>query len=728
MKKAIELKNRYGSMYCSEGNVFFKNEIGGDEILLSGGDEFILYLQVDGETCIISSDDCKYEGVQVCDGGNKIVFSYKFSSLSVSVSYAAQDIAFCKILRVESNNPFYLKRVALENRAFDRELSRGGEGQPVFIGGGMWCGMEFPAAANFFEGSTLCFTQAPFAQTRVFESFPVVYGFDCCGDIFKSFDYYIAGKAAVYKKTEPVRIYCDWGLHDDLAEGKDKVELTAEMTLENIERISALNKKSGKKFDYYIMDAYWFEEDNPYTDFKKRTFPQGVKPVLDALDKAGMKYGLWFDLNCIHAHLSGMEKYDTLLENKSLCFSCDEISRLMTDALKLHIRNHKVKMLKLDFAYFECKNSEHGHSVEHTESKEKSIKNFINMVRELKAAEPELKILCYNGWTTNLKWIGTVEPQIGYAISPYWFEYVDYIYCGDPRPSEIACPAMENSLVYYTDAMIRNFRESNVPFWSIDDHGTMSGSTSTIYWLGKKPFRSGVLMNVMRGGKLNVYGDVSDFTADDIEYYKFVGTVYDDIVFGSYRTDFILGDVRKGEIYGYSAQNAFKGFAVALNPSLEKKNCEITMPSWRGRNVRLKELIRNGETVKDEFKEVYASFGTSLSANGYVLIKWEILPQSKGFDKVALCPGDSIAFNLAGKDKLLLNFSKDGRPLRTCYGCPEGLIVTDGEGRPLCESNVFVWSGVSWLCLGVSDIGKVKLEFTGKEPIWVKYRTTEAEK
>ena len=81
------------------------------------------------------------------------------------------------------------------------------------------------------------------------------------------------------------------------------------------------------------------------------------------------------------------------------------------------------------------------------------------MVDHLHAVLPDLKILCYNGWTTDLDWIGSVKEKSGYAISPYWCKHVDYLYCGDPRPSEISSADLSNSIVYYTDAMIRNFSE-----------------------------------------------------------------------------------------------------------------------------------------------------------------------------------------------------------------------------------------------------------------------------
>lgn len=725
--KTIELKNAYGSVTCGDGQLCFTHSATGECTYFAGGNEFVLYLGHGDETRVLPSSAFEFCGLEKGETG--ALFSYRCGKLSACVTYTAEEKTFVKRVKITSQAEFCLRRITTENRICSRPFTRGGEGQPVFAGN-MWCGIEFPAACNYYEGDTLAFSQAPFEVCKEFVSLPVVYGMDFCGDLSRSFDIYISQKAMRKCGDAPLRVYCDWGLHDDMAEGEDKVELTEEMTMRNIERIAELSQKSGFKFDYYLMDAYWFEDNNPYTDFKKRTFPHGYKPVVDALEKVGMQYGLWFDLNFIYADLVSMakyKKYSALLENKALCFSCDEVAQLLTDAIAMQIRRCGIKMIKLDFAYFECKNPAHGHSVEHVESKEKSIKNFLRMIRNLKELEPELKILCYNGWTTNLEWIGSVQARQGYAISPYWSEYVDYLYCGDPRPSEIACENMENSLVYYTDSMVRNFRESNIPFSSIDDHGIMSGQTSTIYWLGKKLFRAGVLMDVMRGSnKLNIYGEISDFNASDAQYLSFVGKLCDEIAGKGYRTEFIGGDVRKGEIYGYESRGASEGYAVLLNPKLGREKFTVKLSDCENSAIAVSEVIRDGEIVGENETVCTGVYTADISSNGYVLLKWELLPAQKSFDKTALISGDRITLDTRGKRLLMLSFTADGKPLRTPKGICDGLTVLC-NGKEVEGFHRYVWSGVSWLCVGVSGSKSVQIRYDGQRPIWLKYQLTEAE-
>lgn len=721
----IELRNKNGKLIYNNGLIVFENGRTGNTISLSGGNEFVLYSENEnGVICALDEKAFVNKGIST-ENENEFCLSYERDKLRIKVRYTAKETVFVKRLEIFAGEEIFVKRVCLENRTVAGKLSRGGEGQPVFVKGenvALWCGIEFPAANNRYEGTTLAFTQAPFEKTKEFFSLPVVYGLDDCGDLLGAFCAYIKGKAL---PKDSMRIYGDWGLHDDLTPG-DPV-LTAEMTLKNIRDIADFSKKTGVKFDYYLMDAYWFERytEKPYTEFCAETFPEGYRPVVDALKEAGIRYGLWFDINCIHGKPVGLEKYDTALGNGSVCLACDEVARLVTDAIAKQIEDCGLKMLKLDFAYFECKNPEHGHSVDITESKEKSIKNFIRMVGELKKSEPDLKILCYNGWTTSLDWLGSVQKREGYAISPYWCEYVDYLYCGDPRPSEIVSEKAENSIVWYTDAIIREFVDSAMPFDCIDDHGTMCGKTSTIYRLGKKPFRQGVLMNVMRGGKKQlVYGDISELDEEDGRYLAAVDGIYDRGMKMDYRTSLIGGDARLGEVYGYRLDGATEGYVVLVNPTAKEACYALELPQWRNLRVKAEIRIEDG-LLKNAETEICGVLPVRISAGGYVLLEWRVEDSEKGFDKINLLPGEKLMLSVSGKKQLSVTFTKDGKPLRTGRGTPSGFKAY-ADGKELLQNvTTDIWSGVSWAYYPLNGAKEVVLVYEGKDVVTLKYYTAE---
>lgn len=150
-----------------------------------------------------------------------------------------------------------------------------------------------------------------------------------------------------------------------------------------------------------------------------------------------MQFGLWFDVN--------LQKVDdgqkTVLRGGSsdeLCMGYEENMRKLFDAVAFHVRENRVRLLKFDFAFFDCGDRSHTfHSARHIASKEPAVRLFIAHLDALRRQYPDLRVLAYNGFTTDLSFIGSVDPnRRGMAVSPFWAQAVDYVYCGDPRPAE----------------------------------------------------------------------------------------------------------------------------------------------------------------------------------------------------------------------------------------------------------------------------------------------------
>jgi len=712
----LELTTPIGTLCHHNGTLTFIHRASGKSLTLMGGDEFVLYLtDAEGGICALRSGECEQVSTDATD--RAIVLTYSKEDLTVTVTYAVADesgAVFEKRITVDAPAPITVRRVCTENRRVCGTLRRGGEGQPVFIGGedtaALFCGMEFPVANNAWEGNTLGFTQAPYETTAHFEAIPVVYGLDICGDIEASFRAHMA-RGVLEKK--PMRVYSDWVLHDDLTPG-DPI-LTADMTLQNIPVLREFEKKSGVKFDYYLMDAFWFERHTPYDTFRPDTFPNGMKPVREALDEADMKLGLWFDINAIHTHLSELEEwreYDTHLGNGALCFSCDRVAKMMTAGIEKQIRDWGVKMLKLDFAYFECKNPAHNHSVRYLESKEKAVRNFIKMIDHLRLVEPELVVLCYNGWTTTLDWIWSaqrVPTREGFAVSPYWCLSMDYIYCGDPRPSEFASADAGNSVIWYQDGMLRAFDDSLMPYAAIDDDGVMVGETATMYRLGTSMYRLGLLAQVPRGGrKLHFYGDVKLLDGDDAAYFGYVNTLYERTMAGKYETTLLPGDARDGQPYGYAAGNAAEGMALVINPTAQTVAYNLTLPAWR-HGVRATVTVVNGERTEAVYPSVTA-LSLSISPDGYVLVEWTAEPATHGFDKVVMQGGDRLTLSTEGMAAIELTFTTDtGLPMRYPDGFPPKFALASGGCSIRSALRHTVWSGVSWSHYPLDGQGEVTL-------------------
>ncbi len=679
------LKNSAGSLCAGDGFLCLTEALTEQSFYFFGRDEFTVQIERDGVAAVYPSSALRLCGVTETDGA--FMMDYKGDGFEARLEYRDGGDCFSKTVTVKQSRPGKVLRICLENRELSAAPFRGGEGQPVFaVSGGacLWAGTEFPACYNGVIKNNVDFTQAPFEETETVGSLPVVYGV-APGDPSTAFYAYVKRRAI---KNEPLRVYCDWSLHCEGAPGAP--ELTEKLTLDNIKELCAFEKKAGIRFDYYLMDAYWFETGVPYTAFKKRTFPDGAGRVVEALKQAGMKFGLWFDINCINAALPDVDDLRSGV-GAALCLGCRRTAELFYEGVAKQIDDCDIDMIKLDFAYFECPNPAHGHSTHPHEYKERSVRYFLDAISRLKKKKPGLKVLAYNGFTTSLEWICAVKPLSGFAVSPYWSSLLDYVYCGDPRPSDSAFCGFSDSVAHYSDCMTANHVDSCFPLTNTDDHGTMVGVTDTIYGQGRSTFRRALLSNMMRGTmKLHFYGDVRLLDDGDAEYFGYIDRLFEDI---SRNFGFRLagGDPRLDQPYGYEAFRPGEGYFMLCAPCDRPADVTVKLPG----PCRIDTLIDNGRIV-NETGEAYGTYTAHLDEAGYVLLHYRVEPCDRGYICTPLCPGDEASFPTEGFDNVRLNFTLDGKPYRVPDALPPDVTATI-DGEPAVSLPAGVWSGKSWL-------------------------------
>ncbi|MDY5441702.1 MAG: hypothetical protein SPG64_05790 [Candidatus Enteromonas sp.] len=714
----FELSNHLGTLSLSNNTLSLVASRGGGEVSLYG-EEFVLFVRRDNEILPLLSSSFSSKIQKATPQAVEI--SYDLDGLGVLVTYSVSGDTFVKTLSIHSSNPLFLSSVVLEGRTPNTDrISLGGEGLPFFVNDVAFAGIEFPAADNRLDHGALDCRQHPNALLSSFVSLPVVYGLKKEGSLADTFRIYIENNA---KNRKPrLRLYYgNWGLYDNLTPGDPIIDEA--LSLSSIKDLTYFEKASGCHFDAYIMDAFWFQKNSHYAEFDENVFPRGMKPVVDALEKEGIDFGLWFDLNFSKDEPQGYEFADNGLHNGSYCFACPELYERMESALLRHIKEEKVRVIKFDFAYFECFNSKHDHAQGLTPSKERSVSLFLRLLSKLYEVEPNLTILCYNGWTISLEYIGNVKEFTRPVISPYWSKYVDYVYCGDPRPSEIPTASFASSLTYYTDAMVNNFYDSFFPLSSIDDHGAMMGHTGTIYYLGNETYRQGVLMSMMRGGnKLHLYGDLSHLSKEDAEYFACVKTIGEEAIAQGMVFHPAFGDPRKGEPYGYVTGNEKEGYFVLVNPTDDLSSTVIELPEWKGKKVSLSLRIKNGKKASGE-ELAKGRTVVHLEKEEYALYHWVVVPSKNKETILTIHPGDELEVNVEGYEVLSIIFKNEkNEPIRTGTGVPDFMKITvESEKEPCsclpCET---VWSGLSWVRKDVKEAKRVRLSYLKGEPIFAK--------
>ncbi|WP_391570905.1 hypothetical protein [Cohnella sp.] len=672
---------------------------------------------------IYSDENCRLIEAKTSEGRIELFFREIGDLFEAVVRYEIEQDRYVKktVELLPLRGSLYLKKLTLESFETARPGERGGEGQPVFVDGHAFLGVEFPVSRNEIAEGCLIFGHAPgieIPEGREWRSYRMTYGLNEGKGLTEAFLTYIR-KHQARRKVEPLAIYCDWGLHDELS---DQIELTAEMTDGMLEHLRWMKEIHGIAFDYYLIDAFWFEEGEVYGSFKARTWPSGFGAIRKKMDELGLKLGLWFDLSGNFLRMERLREARIELDKYELCLGHPDYANALKEALLHHVREHGMKMIKLDFAAFSCSNPKHDHLPgEH--SKEASISRFVELLREVKEAEPELVVLAYNGFTTNYDWIKDVDGEReGAAVSPWWAFHLDFIYCGDPRPSELPALRLRDSIHSYTDAMIRQFEHSLLPHETMDDHGVMIGDTGTIYRLGKEGWRNDWLLSIARGGrKTHFYGDLRQLNESDYIFLKTTWPLQREAVAKGYSTESVAGNPLQEQAYGYMNANEREGCITLFNPhpirTAVKLADEIGKRARGGEaNVALAKLyagerwlgsggarLNPYEPIELEPFEVVMLKWDAAEAPGLSSAEWqveEVFPFTKMEGTARL--RTVVPVSSSPEDRWVVRY-RDGamKPLRTVRGRPDGMRIAVGTGEekreliPLYDQDV--WSGMSWM-------------------------------
>lgn len=667
--------------------------------------EFALQVEGNGASEVITSHMCREENA---DRQDVLCRKYYHELVEVSVSYRMGQFAVYKQIDLVAKKQIKIKYAQTELSRTEANLTRGGEGQPIFVSDAAFVSIMFPAAQNVIDNGTIRLEQAPYvtlAPDETFSFYPIVYGFNVSPTLEESFARYIE----CHKKETPagLKIYCDWAAHDEMAGETPLDEAMAMRMLDHINQA----KQHGADFNCYLMDAYWFKLYGSYQTFNPNTWPNGPEAFCKKMKEMGISFGLWFDVNLGVIQL--LEEQKKLKHDKHrVCFSYEENAAVLFDNIKYQMEQCDLTMLKLDFAFFDCADEEHSvHACGGVRSKEPAIRNFLKGMKSLYEKNNQLVVLGYNGFTTDLKYIGSVDPNhTGYAVSPWWCLYLDYIYCGDPRPSE--CPALKlgDSLIYYTDAMVEKFAESLVPYYAIDDHGTMVGNTNTIYYIGKTGFRDSWIMNLSRGGrKMHLYGELGYLDDSDWEFIHDSDAMFAFTCKQETNTEMILGKPSRGQVYGYSNSDGYSGYITVVNPTIYQQNVCLSLSEWAdGDTILLKKVYYRKQFAERKAESINKSTVVTLEPNEVAVYYWDRngmpLSTQEGYfildagcsEIITFCkPVRKFSLQIRNEQQSPQRIYGRNETFIQVHGISDGVLVTPVNTKP-------IWSGCSWMVYDVA--------------------------
>jgi hypothetical protein len=525
--------------------------------------------------------------------------------------------------------------------------------------------------------------------------------------------------------NQPVSVYINWAAYDELS---DNVFLDENLALKQLDEMLRL-RKTGVQFDYYLMDAFWFDKNGGYREWRKESWPNGGKKWMDACFANNIKPGLWISTNLMYAggdnyhFLSPVPAWQDSVGKNNRAFSLFEGGYLpdLISALKYHA-DQGIAMFKFDFADFNAVTAKTAGSMTQAEIVKANKEAFMDAMKAFKKSYPEVLLLAYNGF-------GGV---MGNTYTPYqdvidldWLNVFDSMYCGDPRPADVPCMNFWRSKDIYSDHMVKQFAFNDIPLKRIDNSAFMIGTTGTCYYRRSQAWKGMLLLSLARGGWINTYyGNLDLLSNEDGEWYAKAQKLY--YPFQQEDTISLLGGVPGNQDwYGYYAAGKKGNLTLLVNPSQEIRNVDLSfvkdqqkaallfhdagfLPELAPNSIKIGPeqllLIGYGEYSKPEYHLGIGDFVRIPSSINPISTNWKTSNQIIQTE-VNVPEGQDIRF-------IVQQFGPDGLPVRSSGGSPPNGINLDhiiqieakqeGKAVPLqIQYDKAIWSGLSW---GVAEI------------------------
>ncbi len=385
---------------------------------------------------------------------------------------------------------------------------------------------------------------------------------------------------------DPIWIYNDWSVYDELS---DNIPLTEELAMKELNEIIRL-KKYGVHFDYYMMDAFWYDPDGAYRKWRTPNWPEGPERWITTCQKNGLKPGLWFSTNALVKINAAPQWKDSLSANNwTLSFFEGGYQSDFLDIFQ-YWYDRGIRMYKFDFVYFDAATPASEKIYSKQEIRQQNENAFREALRKFRTKNPDVYLVAFNGFGGDMGSTTGPFPFLD-PIDLRWLEVFDSIYSGDPRASDVPEASFWRSMDIYSDHMVRRFEQSGMPLERIDSTGMMIGNTGTIYYRKTNAWK-GMLWGMMaRGGWINtIHGNLEFLDEEQAHWFAGVQRLYEKLQAEGRTKSFggIPGDV---EPYGFASFDATGSVYTVVNPAQFVQELElpklsrVQSPSGHGRVI-----------------------------------------------------------------------------------------------------------------------------------------------
>ncbi len=539
-------------------------------------------------------------------------------------------------------------------------------------------------------------------------------------------------------------IYINWASYDELS---DNVELTEELAMLQLDHMIRLRAK-GVFLDYYLMDAFWYDPDGGFMEWRKPHWKNGPDKWLKKCSQNGILPGLWLPTNNLRpSKMNSFKSWkDSLSSGKdAYCLFKGHFLEGLIKAME-HWSDKGIRLFKFDFANFDAATPDAERNLLPGEIRLMNEYALRSALCEFRSKHPDVLLIAYNGFGGQ---ISNTSLPFKKSIDARWLDCFDSIYCGDPRPADVPCMNFWRSKDIYSDHMVKDFHMNGIPLERIDSSSFMIGKTGTCYYRGKEAWRGMLILSLARGGYFNTYYGNLDLISDkDASWFRKVQSMFLQLLqYG--RTQLLGGIPGKSETYGYLNTDGENAICTIINPSQEMRTVKIDIREIRT-DARGKILFHDsGFTPKLENKSItlgpeqmcvigYGEYAKSIYGLG--IQKDVIIPESirRISAKFASSGHNRITAKISPKGggliRIVMRQSKNGIAFRSSGGAPPKgnelgkILRIDAkiEGRTIpVEINYdkAIWSGLSWA------VGEIDAERTDPlRPVEISVSSSEKDK
>jgi hypothetical protein len=542
----------------------------------------------------------------------------------------------------------------------------------------------------------------------------------------------------------PISVYNNWSSYDELS---DNIPLTETLAMRELDELLRL-KKAGVRFDYYMMDAFWFAPDGGYRAWRVANWPNGPDAWIKKCQDSGVLPGMWFSTNTLVKIQAAPEWKDSLnKDGGAMSFSEGGFLPDFMNVLQ-YWYDHGIRMFKFDFVDLTAATPAQAARFTKAEIKERNADAFREALRIFRQKNPEAVLIAFNGFGGDLD---NTTDQLPFhdPTDLRWLEVFQMEYTGDPRPSDVPEANFWRSMDIYSDHMVRRFEQLGFPLERIDSTGFMVGKTGTIYYRGMNAWKGAYLLMMARGGWVNtVHGNLELIQGKDAQWMARAQSLFFELQglgrihsFGG-----IPGDI---QTYGFGGVTTRGAVYVVMNPT--QAIATVTLPP-----------LASGQQALDKGRIQFrdAGFIPQLSGNritlgpgqmamvGYgayaassydfgiqddVVIPVSIQPLTTEFHTTAPSTIEaSIQPLTKGVLRVILRESTpDGYIRRTWAGGPPNgenmakvftiQATQNGRAVPVAiDYDKIIWSGLSWA------VGEIKAaDLAPNEPVIVQFHSAE---